>query len=324
MEENVYHITDDVLVKYLLHEATPEEITRVAAWIAADTANEKYFRQFETIWNESKRLAASNKVDETLAWKRFKERVNEKNKAPVQSIQGFGWIKIAALFILVAGAALFAYQFFSEKPVEMLAVQSKQTPLTDTLPDGSVVTLNKNSRLRYPDAFRDTVRAVELEGEAFFNVVSNKAQPFIIKVNDVQVRVLGTSFNIKSTGGNTEVIVETGVVQVRKGIQAVTLGKEEKIYVGQKDSVLKKAEVDDKLYNYYRSREFVCVETPLWKLVDVLNEAYNAKIIIGNNNIRNLPLTTTFRNESLDKILDVVSATFSITVETKEDSIVLK
>lgn len=104
----------------------------------------------------------------------------------------------------------------------------------------------------------------------------------------------------------------------------VSLRQDEKVYVQQGDTALTKQEVEDKLYNYYRSKEFVCVETPLWKLVQVLNEAYNANIVIENKTIRSLPITTTFNNEPLDNILDVVSATFSITVEKKEDRIVLK
>ena len=146
----------------------------------------------------------------------------------------------------------------------------------------------------------------------------------MINVNDVQIKVVGTSFNVRSEAGVTEVIVETGIVQVTRNNKMVELRPAEKIKLGVKDSALVKERVEDKLYNYYRSKEFVCDDTPLWKLVEVLNEAYGANIIIENPKLRSLPLTTTFNNESLDKILEVISATFDITVTREGDRIILK
>ena len=85
------------------------------------------------------------------------------------------------------------------------------------------------------------------------------------------------------------------------------------------DSIASKEAVDEKLYNYYRTKEFVCDETPLWKLVQVLNVAYDAKIIIGRKELNDKKITTIFYNESLEKILEVIHLTFDITVIKKED-----
>jgi ferric-dicitrate binding protein FerR (iron transport regulator) len=78
------------------------------------------------------------------------------------------------------------------------------------------------------------------------------------------------------------------------------------------------------LYNYYVTHEFVCDDTPLWKLVEVLNEAYGSHIEIANPDLRNLPLTATFHNEPLDRTLSIISETFSITVEHQNEKIILK
>jgi ferric-dicitrate binding protein FerR (iron transport regulator) len=326
LSQNFYHITDDLLVKYLLAEATPEEAGMVEEWLAADATNKKQFEDFKTIWEESKKLAAVSTVDDDEAWQRFKNRVhNEGNKgAAVRKMRPVAWLKIAALFILVAGAGLFGYQMFSENKVEALAVVSKGSALVDTLPDGSVVTLNKNSSLNYPSKFKGNTRTIALTGEAFFNVTPDKEKPFVINVNDVQVKVVGTSFNVRSENGVTEVIVETGVVQVTRNNKTVELRPAEKIKTGGVDSALVKERVEDKLYNYYRSKEFVCDDTPLWKLVEVLNEAYGTNILIENKELRGLKLNTTFNNESLDRILEIVSQTFGITITKEQDRIILK
>jgi ferric-dicitrate binding protein FerR (iron transport regulator) len=326
LSQNFYHITDDLLVKYLLAEATPEEAGMVEEWLAADATNKKQFEDFKTIWEESKKLAAVSTVDDDEAWQRFKNRVhNEGNKgAAVRKMRPVAWLKIAALFILVAGAGLFGYQMFSENKVEALAVVSKGSALVDTLPDGSVVTLNKNSSLNYPSKFKGNTRTIALTGEAFFNVTPDKEKPFVINVNDVQVKVVGTSFNVRSENGVTEVIVETGVVKVTRNNKTVELRPAEKIKTGGVDSALVKERVEDKLYNYYRSKEFVCDDTPLWKLVEVLNEAYGTNILIENKELRGLKLNTTFNNESLDRILEIVSQTFGITITKEQDRIILK
>jgi ferric-dicitrate binding protein FerR (iron transport regulator) len=136
------------------------------------------------------------------------------------------------------------------------------------------------------------------------------------------VKVIGTSFNIRTRNGTTEVIVETGIVEVIRKNNVLELRPKEKAVV-QKDSTMFKIAETDKLYNYYRTKEFVCDNTPLWKLVAVLNEAYNANIIIQKDALRSLPLTTTFNNESLDRILEIIHATFDITITRQNNQIIL-
>ena len=163
-----------------------------------------------------------------------------------------------------------------------------------------------------------------MKGEAFFNVKPDKKKPFIITVNDVQVEVVGTSFNIKNEYGSTEVIVETGIVRVTKNGKTIELVAGEKLLLAVDDSIATKETVSDKLYNYYRSKEFVCDNTPLWKLVEVLNEAYDANINIGRKELNDFRLNTTFNNESLDKVLEIIHLTFDITVVRKDGQIILQ
>ena len=323
MRANNFHITDDLLVKYLLGEASPEEAGAVEAWAGESRENQQYLAQLRRVWETSRRLAPAMKVDEAAAWQRFKSRV-EKEQPPVrQPRPGYAWMRIAALFLLVAGAVLFFYLSGEDAPVQTLTLQAWQEPVTDTLADGSVVTLNRNSSLVYPEQFAGGQRAVALRGEAFFSVAPNKNKPFLITVNDVTVKVVGTSFNIRSQNGTTEVIVETGVVQVIRQNKSIEVKPNEKAVVKKNSAMYKSAETDQ-LYTYYRTREFVCDNTPLWKLVAILNEAYDANIVIGKDTLRNLRLTTTFNNEPLDRVLDIIRATFDITVVRQNNQIILK
>ncbi len=317
---------DDLLAKCLLDEATPEEKRQVDEWTSSNAANKLYYDQFKKIWDASHQLAAVSAADENKAWEKFKNRVQGKHEgpSPVRKVS-FSWKKMAVAAAVLIAVSLIGYQVFnnSDRPGEML-VEAKQSVLTDTLPDGSVVTLNKESSISYLSKFKNNTRKVTLKGEAFFSVAPDRTKPFVIDVNDVQVVVVGTSFNIKSNNGNTVVVVESGIVKVTRKGKTVELRAGEKIETGKIDSLMHKEEVTDKLYNYYRTKEFVCDDTPLWKLVQVLNEAYQANIVIVREDLKGLLLNTTFVNESLDQVLRVISLTFNIKVTKEEGKIILQ
>lgn len=327
MTAHEYHMNDELLVKYLLGELIPGEKVSVERWINASPANRKYFEHFQLIWETSKKIAVPSSINEENAWKRFQERIehSEKPNGVVISInRRVHMIRAASIAILLIGTALLGYYFYQNTSASPVTVASVDLPKTDSLPDGSVVLLNKNSSITYPKKFKGNERKIELKGEAFFDVTPNRQKPFIVQVNGITVSVVGTSFNIKSIAGVTEVVVETGIVRVTKNNRTVELRPREKLNIGNTDSILTKETVTDRLHQYYRSKQFVCDSTPLWKLIEVLNEAYNAEIEIGRAELRTLPLTTTFNNESLDKILSIISETFDITVEEKNGKIILK
>lgn len=313
-------------MKRLLGEASPEEDQAVQKWVNEDAANQEYYSQLRQIWDSSKELAATSTVDEEKAWQNFQHRIATPTKdAAIIENNRFPWMKIAASVVLVLGLTL-ALNLLNKRnnvPNEILA-QTVQNILIDTLPDNSVVTLNKKSSIRYLSKFNGKKREIALQGEAFFNVTTDKEKPFIITVNDVKVEVVGTSFNVKNENGNTEVVVETGIVRVTKNGRTTELVAGQKLLLTSNDSLVSKEQVTDKLYNYYRSKEFVCDDTPLWKLVEVLNEAYDANIVIGRKELNGLLLNTTFNNESLDNILEIIHLTFGISVIKKDGQIILQ
>jgi transmembrane sensor len=328
LNEPLHTTMDELATKYLLGEVTAGEAAQVEAWIKENDANRKQFEHFQLLWNESRKLAVISTADENLAWQRFKKKLAEpRTETKVVSMtRGFGWLKIAAaVAVIVISGLLVRTLFLKNDTGKMLLVQTEKNVLTDTLPDGSMITLNKNSSIEYNSKFtKGNKRSVKLKGEAFFTVTPDKKKPFIITVNDIEVKVVGTSFNIKTINGQTEVIVKTGVVQVTRNNKTITLTPEQKVVTQKNDTALIKQAATDKLFNYYQSKEFVCDGTPLWRLVEVLNEAYNVNIVIGRKDLRGLPLNTTFVNESLDKILLVIAETFQLQVIKKDNQIILQ
>ena len=311
-------------MKYLLGEASDPEKQTVLDWIATDAANKRYFDQFKLIWDTSKELVLDSPVDENKAWQRFQQRVQPKTATPVKRI-GFTPLRIAAAIALLIGMTIGGYLVYNSlNPPKELYIYAEHQVVKDTLPDGSVVTLNKRSLLSFPQKFKGNKREVVLKGEAFFNVQPDKQKPFIIYAGDADITVVGTSFNVKSIDGNTEVVVETGIVRVTKNGQTIELKAGERTTLTKETKTPVKEAVTDKLYNYYRTREFVCDDTPLWKLVDVINEAYDVNIIFGREELRNIPITSPFYNQSLDQVLEVISLTLNIKVIKKDNQIILE
>ena len=322
-------MNDDLLTKFMLGETSNEEETEVQKWIRGDVKNEKYFNDFKLIWDTSKRFATTSKVDENIAWDAFKlkREALEKPEAKTVAIRrDFNWLKIAAAVLLLVVAGVF-YNLNNRKddlPLAIIKINSRDKVLTQTLPDGSIVTLNKASEVTFPEKFTSGRREIKLNGEAFFDVTPDKAKPFIVETNHVRIRVVGTSFNVKGNRNKTEVIVESGVVKVSKKETEVQLMAKEKLIVRSEDSFIKE-KTSDQLHAYYRTNLLKADNTPVWRIVEVLNEAYDANIVVEGNNLKDLTLSTTFRLESsLDRTLDVISQTLNIKVIRSKGKIILK
>lgn len=314
-------MNDDLLISYLLGEGTSEERKQIEEWGQGNPSHQHRLDQFRLIWETSKKLGFEGEIDAQASLKRLKEKAAiQRARQPKVMRMGY-WLKIAAAVFLIAGGAWFYTNRFPAAEVDFLTQENVKA---DTLSDGSVITLNRNSLLRYPERFRGRQRQVWLtKGEAFFKVSPDKEKPFLIHTGGTLIRVVGTSFNVKNKAGMIEVIVETGIVEVSRNGKMVSLRPGERVQVKQNSGQLLKEHNPDQLYNYYRSKEFIADDTPLWRMVQVLNEAYDSHIVIGRKELNDLPLNTTFKNESLDNVLQVISRTFTIRIERKHNQIIL-
>jgi ferric-dicitrate binding protein FerR (iron transport regulator) len=311
----------------MLEEASGAEKKLVEDWLSANTANQQYYEHFKLIWVESSHLAPKQSPNENLAWDRFRQRINKDQPATpakVRSLKSFFNVRsVAAIFILVVLTSVISYVTIQRSNDNQIVLsQTTNFTKTDTLPDGSIITLNRNSSIAYNKQFQ--TRDVQLTGEAFFSVTLDKEKPFIIKTEEAVVLVTGTSFNVNTTKGITQVIVETGSVQVATKRKKVVLRPGEQVEVHKNDTTLQTQKVPDQLHNYYRSKTFICNGTPLWRLAEMLTIAYGTRINIPDEHTRNLKLETTFNNASLDTIINIICKTFDLSAEKNGDSITLK
>jgi len=318
MDKNYTHITDDLVVKYLLGEANATETISIEEWANSHPDHQKKLEDYRTILIKSEFRLHDIQVDEHQALERLNQRLERerKIKKPVRILL-LRWAAVVAIFLTIGWLA-----YFNLSNKELKVATANQI-LTQVLPDGSTAILNKQTSLSFKGGAFSKNRAVQLKGEAFFKVSANKSKPFIIQVNNVQVTVVGTAFNVSGKGNKTVVNVESGIVRVSHHGDDLRLTAGEGVVVAENQSKLYKTEIRGKLYNYYYSGELICDGTPLSDLIPVLNEKFNANIVIVNPNLRALPISTTFKNESLREILLVISETFKIKVTYGKESIKL-
>ena len=326
---------DELLAKYMIGEATAAEMEFVVQWARESEYNKKYFADFQLIWETAKTLKTESNLDVEASWTEFKQLRDNKddllaaNTGPqlgkIKPLNGFTrWIKIAAMWIAVVGIAASLYTFLHGEP-ELLTLQSYNSVKTDTLSDGSVITLNKNSIIRYPAKFTGNFRVIRLvSGEAFFSIAHDRSKPFVVYLNNAVVKVVGTSFNIKNSKTKAEIIVETGIVEVIRNKVVIRLRPAEKLAIDDASGSVLKGLSKDNFYNYYRTKEFVANKTPLWRIIEVLNEVYKVDIRIADKELANRTLTTTLRLGDLDSNLDLIANTFKVHIVRESGQIIIQ
>ncbi|MDN5286675.1 MAG: FecR family protein [Mucilaginibacter sp.] len=323
-------MSEDILIKYILGEASSDEAQEIETWTAASNANAKKFEEVKIILETSKRLAQVSPLDEVEAWEKFKEKRATKQQEPAKVIsinRNTAWLRIAVAVIFLIGGGWIAYHLYdqSANSTALVSIRTANSVRTDTLPDGSVVHLNRNTSISYTGNFKSR-REIKLTGEAFFEVKHNEQVPFTVHVNDITVRDIGTAFNIKSKQQNTEVIVESGIVQVSKATNSVRLTPNEMVRVKHGDTQLKVEQSPDMLYNYYRSKVFNVTNTPLWRVVKLLNDAYGTDIKIENKGLLNVPITLPINwDDPVGKVLEAIKETTpGIHIDKTDNYIVIK
>jgi transmembrane sensor len=320
-------VSEQLLVRYISSQTSDAETEQVLQWCKLNGENRIYLDQLIQTWEKSLTIAPDQLPNVEASLERLKNKVNREKRDNnfVRLISNRRWLSVAAVLICISIFTWFYTVLKSSQPDTDAIVQTFSRPGTFMLSDSSVITLNKNTRVKYDKQFDKDIRNISLEeGEAFFQVKPNPDKPFVVKVNKVTIKVLGTSFNVKSFKGNTEIIVETGKVQVSGSGEILNLVPDEKALVSAHSSGIQKQKNPDLLYQYYRTHEFIASNTPLWRMVEILNEAYGVHILISSERIKNLPLNITFKNESIDEILPVIAQTFNLTVQRKGDQILLK
>jgi len=324
MNNNNHIDVDHLLGKYLAGEASPAEAIQLETWLAASPANKQFFEQVSNVWNALSSEENCTIPDKAAFLKEIKNRVSQPGLSKtIRYKKALAFTKIAAAIIGLAGAVILFTVLTKKQPTPATIAITRQTGqniLTDTLPDGTIATINDHSRLQYPGEFTGN-REVQLNGEAFFNVTHNAFKPFIISAGPVHIKVIGTSFNVRRRTDSIEVVVRTGVVRMYNDKDSLTLKAGKKgIYriSTQQFSLLENYSANEVAY---ATKIFNFENATLKEIAAQLQKAYGIKIVITNKDLEACTMSSSFDNKSIEYIFEVLAMTLNIQYRIEQKTV---
>jgi ferric-dicitrate binding protein FerR (iron transport regulator) len=182
------------------------------------------------------------------------------------------------------------------------------------LPDSSNVWLNHNSSLKYPAVFRGDSRTVELTGEGYFEVAHNPKLPFIVKAGEIQIKAIGTTFNIMAypDEDRIETSLISGLVELQRleqsgDIISLLKMKPTDLTVFQKSNhVISTHTINDDRYFSWKNGKLVFNKEPLGEVIKKLNRWFNVDIQIKDPELLDLTYTATFVHETLPQVMELL------------------
>jgi ferric-dicitrate binding protein FerR (iron transport regulator) len=194
------------------------------------------------------------------------------------------------------------------------------------LDDGSQVWVNSKSALHYPERFSRDQRVVSLEGEAFFQVTKNPEKPFIVQTGQISVRVLGTSFNVKSFNDDDQTVITltTGKVQVlgANGHTEEMIPGDQLVY-HKSNGQFHKQRVDVAASSAWRDNVLQFTSAPLPEVSRALERWYGVHIRIAGPELKDTRITFRQRDQGLKEILDMLGFTARMNYSIRGDSVIL-
>lgn len=323
-------------MSYLLGEANARQIDEVDKWLLLSEDNAKYLKSLELVWLETGKLIPPPvAVDSAKAWENVSSELNFKTtkefKTQTKKTNYFKFLwQAAAIFVVIIGGYGIFKLLTGEPEIKSLA--SGNQIISDTLKDGSIISLNENSTLSYPEKFDKHIRKVKLEGEAFFDVEHNKNKPFVIELNGAEIKVLGTSFNVKEILNEhiVEVYVKTGTVQLytvneERDTSSVIISYGEKGILNTKSGIAQKP-IDEGMNANdlsWLNNTFVFDGVRLEYVAEFLKNYYDIDIEFAQDVIKDQMLTATFNNDDIEEIISIIAESFGLEIKKENYTYIL-
>ena len=288
-------------------------------------------RDMEKHWKYFDQNPSAKNWNSGEAWKKLHHKLEadgllEEGIEESHAGRRMTYLRIAAtvLLVLAVGVPSLYFGVFRDNSNVQLSHQAIEGVSTVNLPDGSRVFLNKGSEISYQKAFSQH-RAIELRGEAFFEVLSDPANPFTVHSGGVRVSVLGTSFNVKQVENTpqVEVYVKTGKVlmSLEESDQSVTLVPEG--FGLADDERLSSTVLEAPNYISWKTKDFKFVDSKLSDVLLELEDSYHVEIESDEIDLSQLRITTSYSGQSIDAILETIATAFSIRVSHEKDRYIL-
>lgn len=304
---------ENLVARSLNGSPSPEDYQELKLWIEASPENKKEYLALKDIWDANRRPKSATE-DQLAAF--YKKQYEQAKKS--RSL----WIRYssAVAAALVIGLLISVLVPVQEKK-QPGQLQVFSVPLGSrskvTLADGTMVSLNSGSELKYSADFSAENREVQLSGEGFFEVKSDPEHPFVVKTADFDVKVTGTRFNLCTYAENSYATTTLAEGTIEVAIPATS--QNFKIKPGEKFELDRKtrkytlgtADVESEIA--WKDGEFIFRNIPFPELVKRLERWYDVKLNYSDEGLQKYTYTGRFKNqETIWQVLDALKLTSPI------------
>ena len=318
-----------LFLKKLTLEADLREEQKFKDRIVGNARKMKEFKRIEKIWQESGKIGLFEQIDTGTDWEAVRSRIRIPLTQKYRQIPVYSYaLRVAAVIIIASGLSIGIYKTITfvnrVKPAGYVSVEAAVNPRNIHLPDGSFVTLKGGSTLTYRSNFGSGTRDVILNGEALFEVVSDKDHPFKVYTDESIVVVTGTRFNVREEKGLVKVSVLSGNVLLSN---AGTPSKQIRIAANQSGYLLpdhnlkieNKIEVNELSW---KTGHLIFRETPIdTALIDIAR--YFRKDLVIETEIKE-EITAEFQNQPLNEILDEIKQVAGLKFDTTGTALIVR
>lgn len=323
-------ISSELIDKYLNGTCTAREREIVQEWYSSFENETEPLSYLSEAQQQELNQRMISQIDRNIS---LQEGPYRKTPAYI----GYSVIGLAATLLIVLGLFFFrtphpeaTKKIGTPATTALLVVQNSSTILKRQLmPDGTVIWLKPNSRITYAENFSvHKFRQVCLSGEAFFDVKRDTLHPFVIKTGNIKTKVLGTSFNIKAydNADKAEISVITGKVLVyldkanhKKRNTAVYLLANQKAVYSKTTTKLQKE--NDFTLKIWERDNFSFNDTPIPKVISILEKHFSIKIQITDPEIKKYTLKADFNHQNLPNILELLSKSMDVSYQISGNQI---
>jgi ferric-dicitrate binding protein FerR (iron transport regulator) len=364
----------NLILSYLLNDITESEKVSLFNMVASDPENEQLFNHTVAMWQSAGTLSKSSDESNQLAFQKLLHRMqwSESNLPDQQSKKIFGrgkykilnLLKVAAiiLFAITIGGLTTHFIFTGQpqlhaNPKIFQIVTPNGTRSELSLSDGTKVWLNAGSTLTYTEDYNIRTRAVNLTGEAYFQVAKDQQRPFVVHSAGMQIRALGTSFNVKAypeekmltaTLVEGKIVVEgksikqenfcytllpkqniivttsaSGSPDITKGNTGIAPDNAKRKEIRQIEKVTMDSNVNTLLFTSWKDSRWVIKHVSFHELAEMLQRRYNVRINYKATEMDSIFFTGTIENETLEQVIHVLGLTAPLRYEFGKGEVTL-
>lgn len=297
-------------------------------WRRAAESNEKTYRDFAEVQLNIEKLYNKNGFDPQVSWDVLNDKLQlqEETEVPVLPKRKGSmalWYSAAAAVLIILS---FGYYFILGNKYVVVSTEQSARVSQIVLPDGTELSLNAGTTVKYDKENFALDRKLILEqGEVFIHVTNHNGIQFRIDLGDVEAQDIGTSFNVLKNESSASVIVEEGKVAMKRHAAddqvLLTQGMLGVYNTGTKQ--LSSMNNADPNYKAWMDKKFTFREMPFEQVAAQLKKVYKMPLIINGHDLKSRKLTAKLHYQTLDSVLEVISASLQCKVVKEQNAYVL-